>query len=492
MSIQSHSLKPNAVFAMKFFKYLTLSAALLFLGSCQDFLNVNNDPSRLRQDQVTIQTLLPSAIRFTANVYFGASQFGSQYPQYMGGQAISQYTPYGFDQVWRPLYTDALPTLQELISLSEQQGAFNYSGIGKLLLGLSLMLATDIYGDLPYKEANRGTANLNPCYDSMQELYEVHIKALLDGAIADMQRPLSNQPTLRTVVNDYIYNGNMTRWLRAAYAVRARYHLNLSKRNPALLAAAVADAQNAINNNADDLQLVYEPQVQNPWFTFLGNAVNKTLQPTSYIVGLMNGLGRYPGLFDPRLPIYMDNGPADDFTGSAYRGITPGRLIGDEAGVNVNFTANTWFSRNVAPLEMVTNAEVRFILAEAQFNTNRTAAYAAYLAGIRASMEKVGVPAASIEAYINNPQISMGAERLTLSDIMIQKYIALFLNMQTWSDMRRYQYNPNIYTGIAKPVVNQIPGEPWIQRSNIADDEPGVNSCIPKIPNQGVVLWLFQ
>lgn len=372
---------------MKIFRYIALSATLL-LGSCDGLLNVNDDPSRITQDQVTIQTLLPSAIRFTASTYFGAAQFGAQYPQYMGGQAISQYTPYGFDQVWRPLYTDALPTLQELIESSEQQGAFNYSGIGKLLLGLNMLLAVDLYGDLPYSQANRGTTNLNPCYDPMQELYQTHIKALLDGAIADMQKPLSDQPTLRTVRNDYIYNGNMTRWLKAAYAVRARYHLNLSKRTPASLANAIADAQNAISANVEDLQLAYEEQVQNPWFSNIGNAVNKTQQPTSYITNLMNGTGKYAGLFDPRLPLYMDNGAADDFTGSAYRGISPGDLIGGTSPANVNLTANTWHSRNVAPVEMVTNAEVKFILAEAQFATNKTAAYDAYLAGIRASMEK--------------------------------------------------------------------------------------------------------
>jgi hypothetical protein len=107
-------------------------------------------------------------------------------------------------------------------------------------------------------------------------------------------------------------------------------------------------------------------------------------------------------------------------------------------------------------------------------------------------MSKVGVADDAITDYLNDPQIAVGETNLTMSDIMLQKYIALFLNMETWTDMRRYEYSTTIYEGLAKPVENQIPGEPWIQRSNIADDEPGVNTCLPQVENQGVVLWLFQ
>ena len=455
--------------------------------SCSQYLDVNQDPGRLSADQITVQTLLPSAIRFTGSVQFGAAQFGAQYPQYLGGQAISQYTPYGFDQVWRPLYSEALPSLQEIITRAEAQGAFNYSGIAKVLLAMNMMTAVDLYGDLPYTEANKGTSNLYPCYDSMQSLYEVHIPALINAAIEDLQKPLPQLPTLRTVRNDYIYNGNMSRWLKAAYALRARYHLHMSEKNPSLMTNAANDAALAFADNSEDLQLIYEEQIQNPWWSFLGNPVNKIMQPTSYITNMMNGTAQYPNLRDPRLPLYMTSTNPNEF-----RGVVPGRLVGDDPTVNVNMTATNWHSRNVAPIQMLTYAETQFIRAEALFATNKAAAYQSYLNGIRASMSKVGVSSTDIDTYVNNPLISMGADALQLKDIMLQKYIALYLQMETWTDMRRYQYSTTVYPGLAKPVINQIPGEPWIQRSNIADDEPATNTCIPEIPNQGIVLWLFN
>ncbi|WP_083836541.1 SusD/RagB family nutrient-binding outer membrane lipoprotein [Nitritalea halalkaliphila] len=323
----------------------------------------------------------------------------------------------------------------------------------------------------------------------MQEMYEIHLPALMNSAIEDLERPLPDAPGLRTLQGDLIYGGDLSKWRKAAYAVRARYNLHIAVKNPAALSAAVADAERAFSSNADDFQLVYEENVQNPWFIFLGNAVNKVQRPGSYITNLMNGTAYYADVVDPRITRYMDNRGADNF-----RGVGPGFLIDDEQGVNVDLTQTTWHSRNVAPLQMMTYPEMQFILAEALLSTNPTAAYEAYLNGITASMEKVGVSTAEILAYTQDPQVAVGAANLTLADVMLQKYIALYLNIETWTDMRRYQYDPSVYVGLEKPsgVRNQLPGQGWIQRSNIPDDEPGTNTCLPEIPNQGVKLWLFD
>lgn len=470
---------------MKKIQIYLFAFSLVWLGSCDSLLNVNDDPSRIGGDEATLATLLPSAIRFTSTAVYGTAQYGAQYPQYMSGQAISQYTPYGFDQLWNPLYTDVVPTLFDIINRAETSGAYNYAAIGKTLLALNLMNATDIFGDVPYTNANQGTSNLNPCYDPMQDLYQVHIITLLDEAIADFAKPLPEAVSLKTVQNDYIYNGNLDKWTKAARAIRARYYLHLSEKNPALLANAATEAQAAITSNADDLQLVYEDLNANPWFGFLGNAVAKTMQPGTFLVNLMNGTGHFTGAVDPRLPIYMTKPAA----ATSYVGLPAGATYGTE-GANVNAMATNWHFRAAAPIQFITYAEVQFILAESLFSTNKPAAYQAYLRGIEASLLKVGVT--NTAPYLTHPEIAVGDVNLTMTDILLQKYIALYLQIETWTDMRRYQYDPAIYVGIQKPMNNQIPGNPWVQRSKIADNEVGVNTCIPEIPNQGVTLWLFE
>ncbi|WP_207436227.1 SusD/RagB family nutrient-binding outer membrane lipoprotein [Sabulibacter ruber] len=463
---------------------------VLLLGSCGDLLDVNSDPSRVSPEEATLPTLLPSAERFTANTLYGAAQYGAQYPQYLTGQAIGQFTPYGFDQLWQPFYSDAFPTLQDIINRAQTVGAYNYSGIAKTLLALNLMTVADIFGDAPYSQANQGTDNLYPCYDKMEDLYQVHILALLDGALADLAQPLPSSPTLRTVQNDLIYGGDLTKWTKAVHAIRARYFLHLSEKNPAALATAAQEATLSFTSNADDLQLMHEEQNPNPWFGFLGNATNKPMQPSSYVVDLLSGRGgRFQGAVDPRLPIYMTR----TGTNTTYVGLTPGRLVGDQPTVNVNLTPTSWHTRAVAPILFITYAETQFILAEALFNTNRDEAYAAYRRGIEASMAKVGVPVTDIGTYLNNhPAVALSPATLTLADILLQKYLALFLQIETWTDMRRYQYDPNVYIGLEKPVINQLPGNPWVQRSNLADEEPGVNTCLPTGVTQTSTLWLFQ
>lgn len=469
------------------------SAAVAFstlcMGACSDLLDVNTDPSRVSGEEATLPTLLPSAERFSANTQYGAAQYGIQYPEYLTGQTVSQFAPYGFDQLWQPFYSDALPALQDIIARAEAAGAYNYSGIAKTLLALNLMTVADIYGDAPYSEANKGTANLYPCYDKMEDLYRVHIKALLDGAIVDLARPLPTLPSLQTVQNDLIYNGDLTKWTKAARAVRARYFLHLSEKEPAMLAMAAQEAAASFTSNADDLQLNYETQNPNPWFGFLGNATSKIMQPSSYVIDLLSGRGgRFQGVTDPRLPILVTKSG----TGASYIGLTPGAVAGTQADVNVNMTASSWHTRAVAPILFITYAEMQFIIAEALFNTNKPEAYAAYRRGIEASMAKVGVPAGEITTYLASPTVALSAATLTLQDIMLQKYLALFLQIETWVDMRRYQYSQTVYPGLSKPVVNQLPGNPWVQRSNLADEEPGVNTCLPKGVTQTDILWLFQ
>ncbi|ALI99271.1 SusD/RagB family nutrient-binding outer membrane lipoprotein [Rufibacter tibetensis] len=467
---------------------ISLALSMVLMGSCGDLLDVNSDPGRVGADQATVATLLPSAQRFTANTQFGASQYGVQYPQYLAGQAIGQFTPYGFDQLWLPFYTDAFPTLQDIITRAEAVGAFNYSGIAKTLLALNLMTVADIFGDAPYSQALQGTSNLYPCYDKMEDLYRVHIIKLLDEALADLAKPLPTSPVFQTVQNDLIYKGNLAQWTKAARAVRARYFLHLSEKDPAALATAAQEAAAAFASNADDLQLVYEEQNPNPWFGFLGNANNKPMQPSSYVVDLLSGRGgRFQGVTDPRLPIYMTR----TGTNTNYVGLTPGRLIG-EAGVNVNMTQTSWHTRAVAPILFITYAETQFIRAEALFNTNRAESYAAYRRGIEASMRKVGVAETEITAYMANPAVALSPATLTLQDIMLQKYLGLYMQIETWTDMRRYQYAQSVYPRLEKPVVNQLPGNPWVQRSNLADEEPGVNTCLPTGVTQTSVLWLFQ
>ncbi len=100
------------------------------------------------------------------------------------------------------------------------------------------------------------------------------------------------------------------------------------------------------------------------------------------MINNLNGspAGAYPRLVDPRLPKYAYNAGA-----ASYVGRLTGAPDPQSTATNVDLTVNTYFAARTSPIQMLTYYETQFIKAEAAFNTDNAAAYAAYLEGIRGS-----------------------------------------------------------------------------------------------------------
>ena len=482
----------------KYIKYIgVLCVAAGTLTACDKQLDINEDPARLTSGQVSLSGLLPAVIQYTATSFFNVGQYGNYYPQYFAGNSgqeanIDSYNPYGFDNIWESSYLNAMPNIKELIERAEAQGAPQYAGIGKLLMALNLMQSTDIWGDLPYSEAFQGSANLSPKYDSQEQIYTAHLKSLLDGAIADLQKPLPESVLLRVGTSDLVFRGTIANWLKAAYSARARYYLHLSSKAPANLQNAANDAALGISDQtgASDLQLQYTTERPSPWFTNLGNTVpaSKHARPSTYFVNLLNGTSYFSGVFDPRLPKFVDNNGAATYVGR------PVGSLSNENGANLantDITVNAYYGARTSLVPIITYPETQFIRAEALFNTNKADSYTAYLNGVRGSLIKLGITEPALSTYLNNPRISVGSANLKLSDIMLQKYIALFMQMETWTDLRRYQYSTTVYPGFTMPFKNLL-GTVFVQRAKYPDNEPGRNVNVPRIPDQAQKIWLFQ
>lgn len=483
------------------YKFFILSLVILVTaGACKKQLDINDDPSRLTPDQANLAGLLGATIQFTATSFFNVGQYGNAYPQYLAGSNayeanIDAYNPYGFDNIWESAYRDAMPNLKDMVERAEALDAPQYAGIGKLLLALNLMQSTDIWGDLPYSEAFQGPSNPSPKYDPQQDIYNVSLKQLLDGAVSDLEKPVPANTALQVGTTDLIYGGVIANWIKAAYGARARYYIHLSVKDPANLAKAAADADKSFvladRTGLVDLQLKYTLEKPSPWYTNLGLpvATAKQHRPSYFIVNLMNGTGYYPGLIDPRLPKLFNNGGLATYVGR------PVGALSTDPGVslaNTQITDQTYYGGKTSPVPILTYTEVQFIKAEALFTANKQLAYDAYLEGIKSSLLKLGVTSGEVDAYTGPASpVAKGAANLTITDIMLQKYIALFLQMETWTDMRRYQYSTTVYPGLIPPLKNLL-GTGYVQRAKYADNEPGRNPNVPQVANQAVKLWLFN
>ena len=129
---------------------------------------------------------------------------------------------------------------------------------------------------------------------------------------------------------------------------------------------------------------------------------------------------------------------------------------------------------------------MKFVEAEAHFRAGDNAdAYTAYLAGIIANMNKLGVADTAITRYTTDPSVAVGEANLTLALIMKEKYVACFLSPVTWDDMRRFDYG---YKDFALPVNASLTS--FIRRLDYPSTEISRNGQnVPNVQRTDHLWW---
>ena len=94
-------------------------------------------------------------------------------------------------------------------------------------------------------------------------------------------------------MDDLIYNGDIDAWIRAAYALKARYAIHLTEINQdQAVADALLNLANAFERNMDDYQLVYNTRIFNPWNSGVAlpnNTGNLSVLLSDQLVSMMDG-----------------------------------------------------------------------------------------------------------------------------------------------------------------------------------------------------------
>ncbi|MBV6646778.1 MAG: SusD/RagB family nutrient-binding outer membrane lipoprotein, partial [Cyclobacteriaceae bacterium] len=151
---------------------------------------------------------------------------------------------------------------------------------------------------------------------------------------------------------------------------------------------------------------------------------------------------------DPRQPLLMTPNTSDEYL-SIIAGEGKIAVFADEDYPNLY---GSHLTQDRSPMPFFTEEELHFIKAEAYFQSgNPTEAFNSFQEGIEVNMTRVGVAGADIAAFLSGPTVPQSSASLTLSNIMMQKYVALYLQGETWVDMRRHDYDPQIYVGLQRP-----------------------------------------
>jgi len=418
----------------KFIGVLLLMA--LVLGSCKKWIdtgiNVNPDAPK----DVPMSSLVPAIEANMAYTLIGSNDYSrvtSQWMQYYQGvarqsQGESNYIWHDgdVDNVWNTAYSGIMENLLIVTSKAKAAKDKMNLGIADVLMAESIGFVTDIWGNVPYSQAFQGMAQLNTPFDKQQDIYP-KILAMLDEAIASF----SSTPLVYET-GDLIYpnaDGDPAAqgaaWLKAAYGMKARYTLHLCKTDPASWANALALINaGALASNDDDMQFAFFSAVgqQNPLFQFMDQRGDIAMHKT--FMDMLNLR------FDPRIPVYAAAGPD---TANPYQGADWG-----STGESASLPGAGVASPN-SPVFFLTYAECLFIKAECEYKANPSdpQVKADIVNGLTASLNKWGVFSApyiaAYTAYLDT--VSVGTP--LYKEIMMQKYIALYNQAETFNDWRR-------------------------------------------------------
>lgn len=465
---------------MKFRNKLTVligASVVLLASACESFLDVNENPNNPEDAPVT--GLLTNSTFETARNVYRAGSATSNYVQYLAspnpGSASDIMDPIDYSNTWFNLY-NVMTDLRVIIDKSTESGANHYLGVAQILMALNLGMTVDFFGDVPYSQSF-SFETVTPAYDDDQQLYD-QVLSLLDQGIGNLEK----ESTITIGDDDFIYGGDIEKWTKFGHSLKARFMIH----DPGYAASEILASLDAgFSSNEDDAQVFFFEQSFNPWAQVAIDNDNLLLGGwiSEQFIQALDGTS-YPTL-DPRLPLMVGTTIDGEFVGTvngAGRGNAP------EKGARSTLIPGQFYTSETSPILIATYAELKFIEAEAALASNKSRAYAAYLAGIEAHMDMLEVSDSDKAAYLTNPSVSVGADALSLDLIMKEKYVALFLHPETWNDARRFDYG---YKDMTTPAnLNPSLNGEFIRRLAYPDSEVSRNGVnVPEVSLLDRIWW---
>jgi hypothetical protein len=436
------------------------------LSGCDDFLTGSgvsdnpNAPVEVGTAQLYQAIQLTQIVQHTGDL----ARHTAMWTQQMAGIG-NQYS--GRDQYvvteqdlaawYNAIYTGGgLIDMREVIARAEAGNDRTYAGIVRVWEAYLMGESASLWGALPYSEAVREDVP-TPKLDAQADVYAT-VQATLDKAIADLESGQGAGPG----PTDLIYGGNRTRWTQAANTLKARFYMhwveaqafsgthngkNVSAEATKAcggncLQKAVAAAQNGISAPANNFNSFHSTTAggENLWYQFM------TVRRQGQIAAGKNLVDLLRSRNDPRLEQYFAP------TGGQIVGAPPAGAAGSQLSAQ----------RGAADFRqpMVTYAENQLILAEANHRLG------------------TGTPLTNL----NNARTSAGLTALSglsgaalLREIMIEKYIAQFQNVDAYNDYKRTCLPEIRPSGTSQAVIGRI---------LYSDTERAANPNIPLPTNQ--------
>jgi hypothetical protein len=418
-------------------KYIISFLIISTLASCSDFKKLEVNPN--------LPTSVPSSLILRdalSRMNEGAWNDIMRYNQFY----CSNYNYYSTNEYnWGNSGLE-FTTLKNVVKMEEEAkngGAKDlnpYSALGKFLRAYYYTSMTLRVGDLPVKDALKGTTVDKPKYDTQKEVF-VQILKWLDESNNDLAQLITSGD--RSMDGDIYFNNDLKKWQKSVNSFRLRVLIHLSKKADDTDLKVRQDFANVLSNPtkypimsdlSDGVQYVWganNKYTRNP-DNFGNNATRENMAKT-YIDLLKNNK-------DPRLFVVAE--PADaqlakglkrtDF--DAYVGASSGEDLADmSAKANLGQYSFQSRSRYYSSYSgentfVISYPEMCFNIAEAinrGWSTGNATDW--YERGVKASMSFYGLNDAT--AFLAQTSVKYaGNNAAGLTQILNQKYVTFFQN----------------------------------------------------------------
>ena len=454
---------------MKRFIYIiSIFIGILTITSCNK-LDLNYNP--VQPVTVPSNQRLPAIQANLAYSLYSQARFASYHSYYVTtrtGNSNAQTDTWNYNTItrmgaWRWHYFDVGSNIAGpagMLLRAAEDGDNNYIGVGKIMLALSYLSATDVFGDMPFDEAYNGT--FNPKYDSQERIY-AGVENLLNEAIQELQNVSVSARSMNTNV-DLIYGGNYTKWIALAEGVRARMKLHTAN-----FTNGYQDLLTTVNKaltNFDDAMFKYpsksdlafeknlwgESRANPEWqFADIRNDLVNSL-PTDILMKALT-IDATSNTYDPRLYKLTTQGANKKYLGAKVsEGLRDVSLPSGTVYQDFANLYNGYWTADSSAYPYMIKEELYFIKAEAlHYLNDLQGAYNAYKLGIETNLRRLGVEEGQIINFLGSSKLVQNATDLKISDIMMQKWVALYLQAESWVDIRRYGYSKTAYPDLYYP-----------------------------------------
>lgn len=413
-------------------------ATLVMLSGCGDYLTgfaVQHDPNRpvqatSRQLFVGIQANLwgtwgGDPARSTG---IFAQQWTGAQSQYQSNIQSYQITEDNTNGLYAGLYGGGgLVDLRSLEASTLAAGDTLFLGIAQIFEGALIGTGADLFGDIVYSEALKGTPN--PVLDNQLAVYDA-IQSLLSQALVNITKV--GRTNIGPGDADLTYGGDRQKYTAFAHTLKARFYMHTAEVRPQAYAQALAEAKLGIAREADTYVGTFFSAngQQNFWYQFEVTAGRHGyVIPNASFVTLLESRG------DIRRLEYF-NAIGDDLSDT--------RLAPDFPQPYVSFDENT------------------LIWSEAAFRTGDQATALLKLNEVRVR-------------HAQPPVVASGNALLT--EILTEKYIANFqLGEEAFNDYNRTCFPNLVPTGaVPGPIPARFYYDASERQTDTSIPQPGTS-----------------